>query len=128
MMEQPEAGKEDREEYNLRGITGDIKEEEGKAIMNVIAKEKIERYLALTQSALLKAKIAAPDRSFSREIADNFYKMAKTYYEDALHFFSKGDWINAFAAVNYAHGWLDAGARLGVFDVGGDDQLFTLLK
>ncbi len=36
--------------------------------------------------------------------------------------------MNAFAAVNYAHGWLDAGARLGVFDVGADDRLFTLLE
>tara|TARA_Y100000310_G_C20687231_1_gene819867 strand:+ start:3162 stop:3305 length:144 start_codon:yes stop_codon:yes gene_type:complete len=29
----------------------------------------------------------------------------------------KGDIINAFAAVNYAHAFLDAGARLKVFDV-----------
>ncbi len=35
----------------------------------------------------------------------------------------EGDVVNAFACVNYAHGWLDAGARLGVLDTGGDDQL-----
>ena len=40
----------------------------------------------------------------------------------------KGDLVNAFASVNYAHGWLDAGARLGLFDVGLDDKLFTLAE
>jgi hypothetical protein len=34
--------------------------------------------------------------------------------------------VTAFAALNYAHGWLDAGARLGLFDVGKDNVLFTV--
>jgi hypothetical protein len=34
--------------------------------------------------------------------------------------------VNAFAALNYAHGWLDAGARLGLFDVDHDSTLFTV--
>jgi len=38
----------------------------------------------------------------------------------------KGDVVNAFACLNYAHGWLDAGARLGLFDVDGDNVLFTV--
>jgi hypothetical protein len=52
--------------------------------------------------------------------------MAEAYFKDANHFFAEGDFVNAFACVNYAHGWLDAGARLGLFDVGRDDVLFTL--
>lgn len=52
--------------------------------------------------------------------------MARAYYEDAKHFRDKGEFEKALANVNYAHGWLDAGARLGLFDVGGDDRLFTL--
>jgi hypothetical protein len=52
--------------------------------------------------------------------------MARAYYEDAKHFREQGEFETALANVNYAHGWLDAGARLGLFDVGGDDQLFTL--
>ena len=52
--------------------------------------------------------------------------MAKSYYEDAKHFEEKGDRVNAFAALAYAHGWLDAGARLGLFDVDGDNELFTV--
>jgi hypothetical protein len=53
--------------------------------------------------------------------------MATCYYDDAKDFRAKGDHVNAFACVNYAHGWLDAGARLGLWDVGQDDLLFTLL-
>jgi len=54
--------------------------------------------------------------------------MARTYFSDAEHFAAQGDYVNAFASVNYAHGWLDCGARVGLFDVGQDDQLFTLFE
>jgi hypothetical protein len=54
--------------------------------------------------------------------------MARAYFEDAKDFTAKGDLVNAFACINYAHGWLDSGARLGLFDVGGDDRLFTLYE
>lgn len=76
--------------------------------------------------ALEKLKIAAPVRSHHRKLAEDFLSMATAYYQDAKHFLESGDRINAFACVNYSHGWLDAGARLGLFDVGEDDQLFTL--
>jgi len=86
----------------------------------------VKRYLEITRKALDKVKIVAPEPSYSRKMAEDFLNMARSYYNDALHFSEKGDLINAFAAVNYAHGWLDAGARLGLFDVGGDWKLFTL--
>ncbi len=83
-------------------------------------------YLEKTQTALDKVKISPPDPSFHNKQAQDFYSMAQAYFNDAQHFFDEGDYVNAFACVNYAHGWLDAGARLGLFDVGGDGQLFTL--
>jgi len=88
----------------------------------------VRKDLDVTRRALEKLKVIAPDRSFARRIAEDFLRMARSYYDDAEHFAASGDPVNAFAAVNYAHGWLDAGARLGVFDVGGDDRLFTLLE
>jgi hypothetical protein len=91
-----------------------------------ISVEKIDKYLGITRKALDKLKIAAPERSFNRKMADDFLGMAKSYYEDAVHFREQGDFVNAFACVNYAHGWLDCGARIGLFDVGQDDKLFTL--
>ncbi|MDD5502367.1 MAG: DUF357 domain-containing protein [Candidatus Thermoplasmatota archaeon] len=95
-------------------------------VQDVITKEKIEKYLDITKRAMAKAKIIAPEPSYAKKIADDFMKMAKSYYSDAVHFHEKGDYINAFASVNYAHGWLDAGARLGIFDVDKDTKLFTL--
>jgi len=94
----------------------------------MISEERVERYIKLTSDALDKAKIAAPEKSFNRKLADDFMKMARAYFEDAKDFAAKGDLVNAFACINYAHGWLDSGARLGLFDVGGDDRLFTLYE
>ncbi|MDR2866271.1 MAG: DUF357 domain-containing protein [Methanomassiliicoccaceae archaeon] len=97
-------------------------------MQNVISSEKIEKYLRITKDALNKLRVAAPDRSFGKRMADDFLNMASSYYADAVHFMENGDLVNAFASVNYAHGWLDCGARLGLFDVGGDDRLFTLYE
>lgn len=93
-----------------------------------ITPEKIGRYLNLTRRALDKVRVVAPGRSFAARIAENFLDMARSYHADAVHNHQQGDFVNAFAQVNYAHGWLDAGARLGLFDVGEDDILFTLLE
>lgn len=95
---------------------------------DTISEEKLEKYLDTTKRALDKLKVAAPERSFGRRLAEDFLNMATSYYNDALHFRSVGDYVNAFASVNYAHGWLDCGARIGLFDVGGDDKLFTLYE
>ena len=95
--------------------------------MREITAERMAKYLATTAQAIAKVRIVAPPRSYAARIADNFLDMAKRYHADAVHAHGKGDFVNAFAQVNYAHGWLDAGARLGVFDVGTDDTLFTLL-
>jgi hypothetical protein len=97
-------------------------------MQDTITAEKIERYLSITKAALDKLRIAVPERSFGRRMADDFLNMATSYYNDALHFREKGDRVNAFASVNYAHGWIDCGARIGLFDVGSDDRLFTLYE
>ena len=51
----------------------------------------------------------------------------KTYVSKAIEgsIEKKGDYINSFAALNYAHGWLDSGARLKIFNVK-DTNLFTV--
>ena len=51
--------------------------------------------------------------------------MAENYISDAHFFEKKADLVNAFAALNYAHGWIDCGVRLGIFNVK-DNKLFTL--
>lgn len=96
--------------------------------MGPLSSEKVKRYLELSDRAIARIRVAAPPRSHAHRIAEDFLAMAEAYRKDAHHFFEKGDLVNAFAAVNYAHGWIDAGARLGLFDTGGDDQLFTLAE
>ena len=88
-----------------------------------ITKEKIETYLKLSEKALniVKKKIIRGKENEAREIIS----MASNYLSDSRHFEKKGDFVNALAAVNYAHGWIDSGVRLGVFNVK-DDKLFTV--
>ena len=86
----------------------------------------VDKDIALTDRALATIKIAPPRRSHLRKVAEDFLTMARAYSEDAKHFREQGDLDKALANINYAHGWLDAGARVGLFDVGEDDQLFTL--
>ncbi|MGD0056708.1 MAG: DUF357 domain-containing protein [Methanomassiliicoccales archaeon] len=95
---------------------------------DTITEERLGKYIEVTRKALAKLKMTCPSRSFGRKIADDFVQMAVSYFEDAEHFKQKGDFVNAFACVNYAHGWLDCGARLGLFDVDEDDKLFALYE
>lgn len=93
-----------------------------------VLRDKCAADLETTRRALAKVRIAVPRRSHYRKAAEDFLSMAKAYFSDARHHRERGDLVAAFACVNYAHGWLDAGARLGLFDVGGDDKLFTLAE
>ena len=90
--------------------------------MDTITEEKIKKYFKITEKALKKAKV---NNKFKEE-AEKILAMAKRYFEDAKYFYNdKKDLVTAFGALNYAHGWLDAGAHLGYFDVD-DDKLFVL--
>ncbi|HTW39780.1 MAG TPA: DUF357 domain-containing protein [Thermoplasmata archaeon] len=88
----------------------------------------LEKYLRLTHEALERVRAAPPERSFLRGASDDFLAMARAYLTDAEHFSAAGDDERALAAASYAHGWLDAGVRLGILDGGDDDQRFTLFR
>ena len=95
---------------------------------STITAQKLDKYFDVTGRALKKVKIVkkAPKDLDWQKAAEDFLDMATRYYEDAKHFAKKGEIVTAFAALNYAHGWLDAGARIGLFDVGHDSELFTV--
>ena len=96
----------------------------GKKITNEITTEKIEKYFGITGEALEMVK--SHEMDIDRvEQANDFLDMAQRYYSDAKHSFNNGDWVLAYGALNYAHGWLDAGARIGLFKVK-DSRLFTV--
>lgn len=90
--------------------------------------ERVRRYLEIEERALSKIKVIAPEDSYLEGLARDSLNMIRSYFEDAKHFLEKGDLLNAFAAINYSYGWIDSGARLGIFDTDGDHTLFTLYK
>jgi hypothetical protein len=96
--------------------------------MKTVTDKKLKKYFDVTGRALKKIKIGKKRDIQWKKAAADFLDMATRYYQDAKYFKKKGDIVTAFAALNYAHGWLDAGARLGLFDVGGDSELFTVDK
>ena len=94
--------------------------------MKEITDEKLDKYFDVTSRALAKVKVVNKGRVDFESSAKDFLDMANRYFRDAKHFREKGDVVTAFAALNYAHGWLDAGARIGLFDVDNDSELFTV--
>lgn len=90
--------------------------------MNEISDEKLEKYFKITREAYEVAlKAETSDEKSKKEILD----MVKNYISDAEHFVEKKEIVNAFAALAYAHGWLDCGARLKIFKVN-DNRLFVV--
>jgi uncharacterized protein len=88
-----------------------------------ITLEKIEKYRKLTSEALALAKknIAKGKEKEAKEIIE----MVECYLSDSIHFEKKEDLVDAYGCLNYAHGWLDSGVRLDIFDVK-NDKLFTI--
>jgi len=90
---------------------------------NKITKEKLEKYKNLTKNALKIAKksVIRGKENEAKEIIE----MVSNYLSDAEYFEKNNDFVNSFAALNYSHGWLDAGVRLEIFNVV-DNKLFTI--
>lgn len=94
---------------------------------DVITKERLAKYFDVTGRAMKKVKFVTEDQPVNFEdAAKDFFNMAECYFNDAKHFEEQGKIVLAYGALNYAHGWLDAGARLGLFDVDHDNVLFTV--
>ncbi|MFT4311974.1 MAG: DUF357 domain-containing protein [Candidatus Woesearchaeota archaeon] len=95
-------------------------------MQDTITLEKVQKYFDVTRRALEKVQSLNTQKIDTDPIVHDVFDMASRYVADAEHFFEKNDYVNAFAALNYAHGWLDCGARLKIFDVQGDSILFTV--
>lgn len=88
-----------------------------------ITKEKLEKYFQITEKALNIAR--KNTNSKKKKQAKEIIDMVTNYLVDAKYFQKEGNCVNAFACINYAHGWLDSGARLGIFKVK-DNKLFVV--
>ncbi len=91
---------------------------------NEVTEERLSTYFRLTEEAYKKAA-ESKDKINLDNARDKILDMVKRYIDDAYHFKKKGDIVTAFSALSYAHGLLDAGALLGVFDVH-DSNLFIV--
>jgi hypothetical protein len=90
--------------------------------------ERVEKYIKIEEEALKKIRIIAPKDSYSEVMGRDAMEMIISYFSDAKYFYSKGDFINAFAAINYSYGWIDSMIRIGIFDGDSDHRLFTLFR
>jgi hypothetical protein len=88
--------------------------------------EKTTRYERLLQEALEAMDVAVSQGTPLGDGAAEFETLARAYLEDGQHFRANGDPVNALAAFSYGHAWLDAGARMGLFDVPAESELFTV--
>jgi len=88
--------------------------------------EKTDRYETLLAEALDSATVAPPAGTPMADAADDCEEMAQSYLEDGRHFRNEDDLVNALASFSYGHAWLDAGARIGLFDVPTEGHLFTV--
>ena len=83
----------------------------------------MKKYFSVTETALceIKKNVFAGKGVEAKKIIS----MVENYVSDSHHFEKNGDYVDAFGALNYAHGWIDCGVRLGIFDVK-DNKLFTV--
>lgn len=88
--------------------------------------EKTDRYEEMLAAALEAATVAPREGTPMAAAAGECAEMARSYLEDGRHFREEEDLVNALAAFSYGHAWLDAGARVGLFDVPEEGTLFTV--
>jgi uncharacterized protein len=88
-----------------------------------ITKDSLKKYREITQKAFSIAKKSIAKNK--KEEGDKIIEMVECYLSDSNHFEKKQDFVNAYGAIYYAHGWIDCGARLKIFEVT-DDKLFTI--
>ena len=87
---------------------------------------RLVKYINITETALNSISISVDRSSHLFRAAEDVLSMVRAYLSDAKQFLEKGLYVDAFACINYAHGWLDAGARIGLFNVVKNRNLFTL--
>jgi len=90
---------------------------------NKVTIKKLKKYYNLSSKALAIAKKAIVKGKEKQ--AKEIIQMVECYLSDSKHFEKQGNYVNAYGCLNYAHGWLDAGARLRIFKVT-DTNLFTI--
>jgi len=87
--------------------------------------QRAEKYRGLTEQALKEIKLAEALCKEDKKIAEDFLRITRDYFNDGCYYLRKGDFVTAIASFSYAHAWLDAGIRAGLF-FATNERLFIL--
>jgi len=92
-------------------------------IKDKITEQKLRAYFEISEKALetIKSSVSKGKEKEAKEIIE----MVHCYISDAKFFKEKNDFVNCLASLSYAYGWIDCGARLGIFNVK-DRKMFTV--
>ena len=96
--------------------------------INLVCKTRIEKYRKITQEALKMAKKNIKKGKENEEKAKEILQMVECYLADSEHFEKQNHYVNALSCLNYAHGWLDAGARLKIFNIKNSKEAHRILS
>lgn len=69
----------------------------------------LERAKPLFAGLVINPAPAPADGKKAAKVLDTAFR----YYSDAKHFYTKGEYLNALTALEYAEGWMDAGIETG---------------
>ena len=79
--------------------------------MNTDSKKYCLKYRDLLEKALSTIKENIKNKSFLKDMSDNYLEMARNYLKDGKVLEEKKDYVRALASYSYAYGWIDAGVR-----------------
>jgi hypothetical protein len=70
---------------------------------------------------VLRNRQGSPYHNLGSEIL----QMIRSYLQDSEFFSNNGDIVNQYASLVYAHGWMNAGEYLGLYDLSGGTVSYT---
>jgi uncharacterized protein len=80
-----------------------------------VLNQKLLAYYAKAKPSFDSIEVVEPS---GEKVKDTAFR----YFSDSKHFMDSGEYVNAFAALEYAEGWLDAGVAMGVVKAKNKDK------
>lgn len=84
----------------------------------------MEECLRMFDSGCSDLQAVPSESTMLRPLAESGLEMVRCYRTDAGNFMNDGDLVTAFAAINYAHAWIQCFRRLGLFSGEPEKELF----
>ncbi|HOL42162.1 MAG TPA: DUF357 domain-containing protein [Methanospirillum sp.] len=85
----------------------------------------LNEYASLLKTSINEIVLLNRQGSPYHILGSEILQMIRSYLQDSEFFFNNGDMVNQYASLVYAHGWMNAGAYLGLYDLSGDSISYT---